>query len=192
MEGDEPITTVDAAKRYFQSMGCSHFHMSREIPQRYSEYRGLNIPKSQEAEWAREEILALFDGLRSEETPRKDLWSIHSAVTTLVFDWRLHDQLEALFDVSLSIEGVIRSQRDRLLVAETIVGRQGISHRPGLIFGSHDSSREDLAARYAGLADTLADKPFSGLDDEDRRQRLLLSLEKTKNACNIAGAKQES
>ena len=185
MEGDEPITSVDAAKRYFQSMGCSHFHMSREIPQRYSEYRGLNIPRSKETEWTREEILSALERLRSACTPRKELWAIHSAVTTLVLEGKFHDQLDSLFDASSSIEGVIQSQRDRLLVAETIVGRQDIQYRPGLVFGSHDSSRGDLGARYAGLASTLTDKPFVAPDEEERRQRLLSALEKTRMACNI-------
>ncbi|WP_339731659.1 hypothetical protein [uncultured Gimesia sp.] len=160
--------------------------MSREIPQRYSEYRGLNIPKSKETEWTREEILSALDRLQSGETPRKELWAIHSAVTTLVLDGRFHDQLEPLLDASSSIEGVMRSQRDHLIVAETIVGRQDIQYRPGLIFRAYDSSREDLAARYAGLADTLVEKPFIAPVDEDRRQRLILALEKTRIACNIA------
>ena len=185
MKCDEPITSVDSAKRYFQSMGCSHFHMSREIPQRYTEYRGLKIPKSKETEWTREEMLSALERLQSDDTSRKELWAIHSAVTTLLLEGKFHDQLESLFDASLSIEGVIRSQRDRLLVAETIVGRQDIQYRPGLVFGSHNSSREDLAARFAGLASTLTDKPFVAPDEEDRRQRLLSALEKTRMACNI-------
>lgn len=186
MEDDEPITNVDAAKRYFQSMGCSHFHMSREIPQRYSEYRGLNIPKSKETEWAQQEILSALDRLQADDTPRKELWSIHSSVTTLVLDGSFDDQLEPLMDASSFIEGVIRSQRDRLLVAETIVGRQDISYRPGLIFRSHDSTRRDLAARFACLVDALAEKPFAAPDEEDRRQRLLSGLEKTRVSCGIA------
>lgn len=191
MEADEPITNVDAAKRYFQSMGCSHFHMSREIPQRYSEYRGLNIPKSKEVEWTREEILSALDRLRSGDTPRKELWTIHSSATTLVLDGKFDDQLESLADASSSIEGVIRSQRDRLLVAETIVGRQDIRYRPGLIFCSHDSRRDDLASQYAALAKTLVEKPFAAPDEEDRRQRLILALEKTRNACNVTEPNQE-
>lgn len=185
MVGDEPITSVDAAKRYFQSMGCSHFHMYREIPQRYSEYRGLNIPESIETEWTREEILSALDRLMSDDTPRKELWSIHAAVTTLILDGKFDDHLEALFDVSSSIEGVIRSQRDRLIVAETIVGRQDIQYRPGLIFRSHDTSREDLAARYTMLADKFAEKPLATHDEEARRQRLLSALGKTRMACKI-------
>jgi hypothetical protein len=114
MEGDVAITSVGAAKRYFQSMGCSHFHMSREIPQRYSEYRGLNIPKSKETEWTREEILSALERLQSDDTPRKELWAIHSSVTTLLLEGNFDDQLESLFDASSSISGLISSQRDRL------------------------------------------------------------------------------
>lgn len=184
MEDDEPITNADAAKRYFQSMGCSSFHMTRENPQRYSEYRGLNIPKSKETEWTREEILSALERLHSVDTPHKELWSIHSSVTTLVLDGRFDDQLEALLEASSAIERVIQSQHDRLLVAETIVGRQDIRYRPGLVFKSHDSSRDDLAAQYLGLAERLTEHPFADSTNEDRRQRLLSSLAKTSVACN--------
>ena len=50
------IQTIEDAKRYFQSMGCSHFHMSREYPERYTEYEALEITKAQETEWRQDEI----------------------------------------------------------------------------------------------------------------------------------------
>ena len=165
--------------------------MSREIPQRYSEYRGLNISKTQERVWTHEEILSALQRLQSDDTPRKELWAIHSAVTTLVLDGKFFDQLESLFEASSSIEGEIRAQRERLLVAETVVGRQDVQYRPGLIFSSHYSTRDDLAARYVGLVFTLTEKPFADPNEEDRRQRLLSALEKTRAACNIANTNQE-
>jgi hypothetical protein len=45
-----PIKTVEQAKEYFREMGCSHFHMGREAPNRYDEYKGLNISKEMEIE----------------------------------------------------------------------------------------------------------------------------------------------
>ena len=53
---DKPIKTVEQAKEYFGAMGCSHFHMGREFPQRYDEYRKLNIPKQTETEWQKEQF----------------------------------------------------------------------------------------------------------------------------------------
>jgi len=48
---DEPIRTIEQAKEFFKAMGCSHFHMDRELPKRSQEYKLLNISKQTEAEW---------------------------------------------------------------------------------------------------------------------------------------------
>ena len=53
---DEPIENIDQAERYFKSMGCSHFHMIRENPQRTKEYKQLDIDPWIESEWIKEEF----------------------------------------------------------------------------------------------------------------------------------------
>ena len=50
MEFNKPLTTLEDAKRYYQAMGCSHFHMAREYPEPYQEYRTLKIAESVEAQ----------------------------------------------------------------------------------------------------------------------------------------------
>ena len=40
---DAPITTREQARAWFQAMGCSHFHMMREDPDRYAQYEALAI-----------------------------------------------------------------------------------------------------------------------------------------------------
>ena len=62
---EEPIVTVEQAKEYFMKMGCSHFHMAREFPQRYEEYKQLEITKQVEINWIlerfNEHYVALFE-----------------------------------------------------------------------------------------------------------------------------------
>ena len=48
---DTEIKTLEQAKRYFISMGCSGFHMMRENPQRFNEYKALDLDPNIESEW---------------------------------------------------------------------------------------------------------------------------------------------
>ncbi len=183
MAVEETINCTAAAKRYFQRMSCSHFHMARENEDRYREYCWLHIPKHQEIEWTLEEISTAIHQLQSGEYPLNDLWHIHSRASYLVHGSMLHTQLEPLLVASYHLVEVLDSGIDRLRVAETIVGRQDVTFRSGLILRCHDFCRTDLASRYAALATELTAKPFSDSNEEARRQSLRIALDKTLAAC---------
>ena len=51
-EHDEPISNIEQAKRYFISMGCSHFQLCREDSQKAKEYYALKIDSDIESRYA--------------------------------------------------------------------------------------------------------------------------------------------
>ena len=53
---NEPINNIEQARKYFIAMGCSHFHMTREYPQRAKEYIELDIDPEIESKWRKEEF----------------------------------------------------------------------------------------------------------------------------------------
>jgi hypothetical protein len=184
VEFDVPVKTLEDAERYFKAMGCSHFHMSREYPARYSEYQFLQVNKRTEAEWIEEEIWAAVDLLGKATTEWSDLWAIHTRLTDLVVRNGFEGFLECVLAATSKIEARL-PQFDKLLVAETIVGRQKPEYRPGLIFRCHDSARQDQAHGYYRLGRRLVNKVFQSQEHEQRRQDLLAALAVTATCCNL-------
>ena len=66
-DGNEPITTIDMAKEFFVSMGCNGFHMCREYPQRYEEFKALNISKDVMKSWRKEQQETLYKQIMKQE-----------------------------------------------------------------------------------------------------------------------------
>ncbi len=184
MSFDSPITTMEEAKRFFQSLGCSPFHMDREYPSRYEEYCALGISRDLETAWTNEEITSALAQLRPGENGQVPLWCIHSALADRVeghrFDQFLGDILEASRALLSSL-----SPKDKLLVAETIVGRQALQYRPGLIFQSSDAGQPQVAAGFAELAHRLVASPFETGELEARREHLLSTLAETERICRL-------
>lgn len=54
MDLNQTIEHIDEAKTFYWRMGCSHFHMAREYPERYAEYKALAIRSETEAAWRQE------------------------------------------------------------------------------------------------------------------------------------------
>ena len=78
------------------------------------------------------------------------------------------------------------SQFHRLIVAETIIGRQEVWRKPGLIFFACDSGYRDLGRELALIASSLVATPFQSSDLQSRCTELLSSLALTTQALNIA------
>jgi hypothetical protein len=184
MDYEIPLTTKAAAKQIFQAMGCTHFHMMRDFPERYREYQSFGINKYTERKWTSEAIRDLLAKLIAEDTPPKDRWWIHRHVTDLVLTGGFDNRLKPLLVASAGIDRPV-SQFDRLLVAETIVGRQAAQYRSGMIYRCHDIGKPQLAQSYAEIAEKLVRKPFRSVANEKRRQELLVKLDETTSACGV-------
>lgn len=119
---NESIETLQGAKEFFKSMGCFHFHMSRDDPQRY-EYRDLNILEQIETEWRTERFNAYYnsimDGINDTE-----LWNTHSVMYELLESLKTEDTLAKTLEVTQNIRDKIPA-RDRIIVVEKLMAEQG-------------------------------------------------------------------
>jgi len=150
------IRSIEEAKEFFQMMGCSHFHMEREYPQRHKEYQNLSISKRMEREWTYEAFTEHIDKLLSPDTDPSKLWRIHSQAESLAQNLRTEDAVERLYEVTMRIANRLPAF-SKVIVAETINGRGFVKYRhTGLIFLSYHLGRLDLAKGFAEISQTLS------------------------------------
>lgn len=152
-----PLKDLEDAKAYFQAMGCSHFHMSREYPEMYDEYRSMSIDKSMEREWTRESLAALYDQIIDLNSDKTDLWWMHSRMADLTQILQTTEAIEILHSTTLHIIDRLQPQSS-LLVAETIIGRQQIGRRGGMIFLAYNLGLNNTARDFAFIALKLIDR----------------------------------
>ena len=147
---DDKIITIEQAKKFYQTMGCSGFHMCREYPHRYSEYQKLNISKRTEKKW----ILECFDDYYQDVmnmTTDRPLWAIHSGMSELVTELKTKSEITKMLTVTQYITDIV-SIYDRVIIAETINGRGNRKSRSGLIYLSYDNNFIDIAKEFVNLS----------------------------------------
>ena len=165
---DKPIQNIEDAKSYFHSMGCSHFHMCREYPKRYNEYKTLNVSSEQELEWRKESLDQMAS--RLEEIEPKELWATHSSMENLVQELKTRNSLERIYEATKQIEKRL-PPKGKLLVAETIIGRQNIEQRSGLIFLSSKLGEEAITVDLSKIAIRLLEEAEDRLSSDIERCR---------------------
>lgn len=145
-----PIETLEQAKNFFMYMECSLFHMGREHPQRYAEYKNLNIPRQTENEWRRDKFYEISSKIM--ENPSSDsTWRFHSQMHDLFVSLRAKDELIKMLEVTKYIQDKVPAN-DRVIIAETINGRARREDRSGLIYGAYDSGDITTAKEFAELS----------------------------------------
>ncbi|GMQ59689.1 hypothetical protein AN1V17_40890 [Vallitalea sediminicola] len=161
--------TLEEAKEYFMAMDCSRFHMARENKLKYEKYVDLNISEQTEMRWRREKFNDFYDSAMS-SSENNSLWKLVNRMYDLVSSTRdVEDLIKIHSLIELSINKL--SPKDRIIIAETIIGRKGISERSGLIFLAYDLKNIILAKGYAKTASKLVDIANS-VNDEDLTYRL--------------------
>jgi tRNA-dihydrouridine synthase len=155
-----PIKTVEQAKDYFRQMGCSHFHMGREAPDRYNEYRSLNISKETEKEWTQEQFEEYYKNIL-ENTDANSLSHQHSSMENLLYTLKSKMAWRKMLEVTQFIHDKVPAEY-RVIIAETTVGRAVIDARDGLIFKAFDSDQKDIAKKFCELA-----LHFSGIQEHE-------------------------
>ncbi len=148
---DTPIATVEQAKDFFRHMGCSHFHMAREFPERYQEYQRLRIPKQLETDWQKEKFHEYYESITGNTSINLSLWMIHSSMYDLYESLKTEEQLSKLLEVTYFIRDKVPPM-DRVIVAETINGRTVRQARRGLIYLSYDLGRKTTAREFVELS----------------------------------------
>ena len=131
-------------------MGCSHFHMSRDDPQRYNQYRDLNISEQTETEWRTEQFNNYYNSTMNGAS-ETELWNIHSMMYELLEFLKTEDTLAKMLEVTQNIRDKI-PPRDRIIVAETINGRAGGKTRSGLIYLAYDLKNMPTAKAFTKLS----------------------------------------
>ncbi len=170
-----PINTIEQAKTYFREMGCSHYGMARDFPQRYQEYKKLNISKELEREWEIEQFYEYYSSLMR-TADSESLWNIHARMYDLYEGLNTDEELIKLLEATNHIRNKIPIS-DGVIVAETINGRTVKKARTGLIYKAYDSDHIGTAKEFAELS-----LHFSGCDDP--RVRNKERCQKSTQLCN--------
>ncbi len=147
---DEQIKTIEQAKEYFRAMECSSYHMWREYPQRYEEYKQLNISKETERVWQEERFGEYYTSI-IENTDGKSLWNLHARMYDLFEALKSESALLKMLEVTKHIRDRVPTQ-DRVKVAETINGRTAREARHGLIYSAYDLKNIPAAQAFIELA----------------------------------------
>ena len=153
MTTDNEIKTFEQAKRYFISMGCSHFHLDREDFDRAKEYRSLKISSATESAWRQEEFdkqyLNFFNNNKSE---------LGSAFFSLAYITETTEYyLQRLSDLAIQIIDKISDEQIRIVLS-TIVGNDSTNTHGGLIQKAYGIKRKDLRDNFITCALALIDK----------------------------------
>jgi len=157
---DIPIKTLEQAKNFFMYMECSLFHMGREHPQRYAEYKHLNIPKQTENEWRRDKFYEISSKIM--ENPSSDsTWRLHSQMHDLFVSLRTKDEVLKMLEVTKYIRDKVPAN-DRVIIAETINGRARREDRSGLIYSAYDIGDFATAKEFAELSLTYSNADDNG------------------------------
>ncbi len=151
----DSINTVDEAEIYFKSMGCMHFHMLREYPQRYDEYKRLNISKQQEIQWTEESFNNYYDAVIMEKSDAV-LWVVHSNMANLTAQLKSEKLLLKMLETTQFIRDKVH-QKEKVIVSETINGRAHRKLRSGLIYLSYDLNNIHAAKAFAEVSLYLSD-----------------------------------
>jgi hypothetical protein len=121
--------TLEEVKAFYISMGCSEFHMCRENPNSYGEFKALHINPDILEEWKQEEILKYFERI---EQPSDDAWIIHSKIIDLLNSTisKKEENAESLIRVMAKLVEDV-SKKSAILIAENMVGRASDLHDGG-------------------------------------------------------------
>ena len=167
----EPIRTIEQAKEFFKAMGCSHFHMDREYPERFQEYKLLNISEQTEVEW-REEKLDEYYLRIMESKDKSSLWNAHSSMYDLFESLKTNTALMKMLEATVHIRDKV-PMKDRVIVAETINGRGLREYRSGLIYSAYDMNNIAAAREFVELSLHFAAYKESATRGIERQQRAI-------------------
>jgi len=152
-EHDEPIQNIEQAKRYFISMGCSHFHLTREHPQRAKEYYALDIDRDIELQWLKEEFERQLSEINSDNLEHL-CWRYSSLKDMMVRD---NFYLDKMIEVTDKIQDFLPTDQIRIILS-AIIGNNATKGKEGLIERSFQLDRLDLVYKFIAHAKSLLEK----------------------------------
>jgi hypothetical protein len=158
------IRSLEDAEAYFKAMGGSGFHMCREYPKRYEEYRELQVGEELERKWRGENLSRALSGLSVWGGTPADLWPEYVRAVDLLRNDCDPEAAARLLCVTEVLLGRFDDQ-GRLIAAESILGEGPKGHRAGLVQAF--PSDPNLVVGYL----TLAQKLIESVSDRGQRPR---------------------
>lgn len=141
-----PIKNTEQAKKYFLSMGCSHFHMSRESFDRYDEYCTFQISDETENMWRREQIEKEFCNFPYEDPIV--MASAFSNISAMIFVEK--NYLNKLVLLAKEISDNIPIQQINVFLGD-IIGRNATKTHGGLIQLAMSQDHKDIAIQLSNI-----------------------------------------
>ena len=160
--GKRRVKSISDARRIFEAYDGSLYHMMRDYPDRWGEYRDLKIDKQRERQWRREMITKLSDRLLNPATDAKELWWLHSRLESICTAIDDVESVLKIYEVILRIAGRLPLE-DGIIVAETINGHGYQSFATGLPVYTNKTGLIYLAVKHGlrDVAQELADYSMS-------------------------------
>ncbi len=146
----DPIDTIEKARAFYVAMGCNGYHMWKEYPDRWEEFRKLNIPRPLQEEWRLEEFERFRDLIQ--DAPDAARWTLFSAMVDL------SDGSRAAFDDLLDVAKVLHrhiSSSEQVIVAEIMLGSSALKQRDGVVLEADDLGHPDLARSFLDIVEQL-------------------------------------
>lgn len=131
--------TTDEAKELYLKSNCSYFIMCTYHYSSYMEYRQLGLPKEQEDLWKNEKLRML-----KVQMQKTGDYKIFGRLYDIAITFRDYPRLFMMWDAFNQIAQPLAINQ-RILVAETVLGKRFLKVRSGLIYWAYDIGQKGVA-----------------------------------------------
>jgi hypothetical protein len=152
-EKNKPILNIEQAKRYFISMGCSHFHLSREDYQRADEYYALKISSYLESQWRKEAFEGILSKISSADP--ENCGRVYFSLKNMIEQNDFY--LEKMAELTDKIIDFLPTDQMQYVLS-AIIGNNGSKARGGLIQETFEFKRLDLTNKFVSHAKVLLER----------------------------------
>lgn len=165
--------SLEGAKKLFLLSNCSKFVMAREYFLEYQIYLSLGIEKETENIWRQEQLIKYFESIKS-KSEDQNLWLIYSKMYELVEAIKDQNSLLIMVNALKQINDEL-DQKEKIIIAETIIGRKDRSCRSGLIYMAYDIGDRINAVFFVEVCLRLVDGDISHMDLQRRAKEAKVS-----------------
>jgi hypothetical protein len=151
---NDPILTIEQAKKYYIFMGCSHFHIDREHPIRRDEYRALHISSELESQWRNEEFIRRVQAFPYSDQSK---FAINYFWLKEILAFGCEQQLEDMVTILSRIYEMVPAT-DIHMILSYIIGNNGTKSHGGLIEHACSIQRFDLVDKFVDYSMLLLER----------------------------------
>ena len=156
------------SETFFKDYNGLKFHMFREEPLKYNEYKNLCVPQSLEETWRQnivDDEINLLLNLATKQSINTPIWTIQDKLIQVLSEMNENQKHNAtsLFNAFEKIDFNELSKKERILIAENMSGRDD-NFKDGAIFFICTNS--DLKSPLSTLVDRLLDFSCTYDDNE--------------------------